>query len=306
MYHGFSYPDEKTGLTIFKRKHLNSEIFENHLKLLIKYCTPISLEDALLNKDLPPNPVVLTFDDGYKNNYSNAFPLLKKYKLPATIFVTTGFIDRTNYLWTDRLEFLIYNTNSTNVDLCWENNKLTLELSTDEQKKKKIHTIKALLKTLPETQKISFLDNLQNLLRVEYNWDKIPSVHLPLTWDEIREMKSSGLISIGSHTVTHPILSKCSYEEQRKELLFSRNRIVEELNEDCILFSYPNGEITDYNHETIGLLKKTGYMGAVTTVVGYLDNNNRDNYQLNRFGTGMNIEELGTIVTGLSRLVGSI
>ena len=306
MYHGFFLPADKTGLTIFKRKQLNIEIFENHLKLFTKYCTPISLEDALLNKNLPPNPVVLTFDDGYKNNYTHAFPLLKKYKVPATIFVTTGFIDRTDYLWTDRLEFIIYNTNSKNVDLYWENTKLTLELSTDEQMKKTIYTIKVLLKTLPETQKLSFLDNLQNLLRVEYNWDKIPSVHLPLTWDEIREMKSSGLVSIGSHTVTHPILSKCSYEKQRRELMLSRQRIIEELGEDCTLFAYPNGEITDYNHETIGLLKKSGYMGAVTTVVGYIDNVNRDNFQLNRFGTGIDIEELGTVVTGVSRLVGSI
>ena len=306
MYHGFFLPADKTGLTIFKSKHLNIEIFENHLKLFTKYCTPISLEAAIVSKKLPPNPIVLTFDDGYKNNYIYAFPLLKKYKVPATIFVTTGFVDRTDYLWTDRLEFIIYNTNSKNVDLYWENTKLTLELSTDEQMKKTIYTIKVLLKTLPETQKISFLDNLQNLLRVEYNWDKIPSVHLPLTWDEIREMKSSGLVSIGSHTVTHPILSKCSYEKQRRELMLSRQRIIEELGEDCTLFAYPNGKINDYNHETIGLLKESGYRGAVTTGVGYIDNDNRDIFQLNRFGTGMNIEELGTVVTGVSRLVGSI
>ena len=303
MYHGFSRLQDNLSLTDCEGKHLNITEFENHLKLITKYCTPISLEEAKLNKKLPPNPIVLTFDDGYQNNFLYAFPLLKKYKVPATIFVTTGFVDRTNYLWTDRLEFIINHSHTNNIEFLWEGKKLIFELSNDEQKITTIISIKNYLKALSESKKLLFLDKLQADLKIEYNWDKIPSLLLPLAWDEIRIMKENGLITIGSHTVTHPILTNCSYKQQRNEIMLSRQRIIEELGEDCTLFAYPNGEINDYNHETIGLLKESGYMGAVTTVVGYIDKSNRDNFQLNRFGTGMNIEELGTIVTGLSRLV---
>jgi len=143
---------------------------------------------------------------------------------------------------------------------------------------------------------------LQDLLRVKYNWDKIPFIQLPLNWDEIREMKKSGLVAIGSHTVTHPILSRCTYEEQRAELTLSRNRVIEELNEECVLFCYPNGEVNDYNHWTIKLLKELGYVGALTTINGYVDINNRDNFQLNRWGYAKTAEDQAILISGLYRL----
>jgi len=306
MYHGISRPNDNHGLTNFEGKHRNLDEFEQHLELFTKYCTPIFLEAAILNRNLPPNPIVLTFDDGYKNNYTYAFPLLKKYEVPATIFVTTGFVDQTNYIWPDQLEFIIDRAQSKNIDFHYENDQITLELSSDEEKMKTIRSIKDHLKTFSEPKKLLFLDKLQKALGVEYDWDKIPSLLLPLTWDQIREMKESGLISIGSHTVTHPILSKCTHEEQRKELMVSQQRITEELGEKCVLFAYPNGRVADYNQDTIRLLKEFGYWGAVTTNVGYVDGSNRDKFQLNRFGSGGNLDELGTIVTGLSRLVGTI
>jgi len=306
MYHGFSCPKDNIGLINFNGKHLNIAEFENHLKLFKKYCTPISLKAAIFNKRLPPNPIVLTFDDGYKNNYLYAYPLLEKYNVPATIFVTTGFVDRTNYMWPDRLEFIINNAHSKNIDFLWEDNKLILELNTDEQKIKTIIFIKNRLKSFSEHKKLSFLDKLQQELEIEYNWDRIPPVLSPLTWEEIREMKESDVISIGSHTITHPILSRCTYEQQRRELNFSRQRIAEELNEDCILFAYPNGKPEDFNQETIKLLKESGYLGAVTTNIGYVDAANRDNIQLNRFGADITLEALGMVVTKMSRLVGTI
>ena len=306
MYHGFSGQTNNNDLTNFESKHKNIDEFENHLRLITKYCSPISLEKAIINENLPPNPIVLTFDDGYKNNYTYAFPLLMKYNVPATIFVTTGFVDHINYMWTDRLEFIIDNTYFNHIDVLWEKKRLSFELGTDEKKINTIRSIKNYLKTVPELKKLSFLDKLQNDLEVEYDWDRIPSLLLPLTWDEIREMRESGLISIGSHTATHSILSRCTFEEQQKELMLSQQRITEELKEECILFAYPNGQLVDYNQQTIKILKESGYLGAVTTVVGYANNCSQDKFQLSRFGTDGNLEDIGTIVTGLSRIVGTI
>lgn len=306
MYHGISQPSDNVGLINFEGKHKNVDEFEKELKLLVKYCNPISLESAILNTRLPANPVVLTFDDGYRNNYTYAYPLLKKYHVPATIFLTTGFIDRTHYLWTDQLEYIIDHAPFQNIDFHWEAGCLKLEMASRHDKMRTIGSIKRYLKTLSETNKLNFLNQLQSFLEIEYDWDKIPSLLLPLSWDEIREMQQSGLVSFGSHTVTHPILANCSAEQQQKELAFSQQRLNVELGKTCDLFAYPNGTIADYNEKTIALLKELGYLGAVTTTIGYIDEQNRDNFQLSRFGTGGNLVELGTIVTGLSRLVGTI
>jgi len=306
MYHGFSTPSDNIGLTNFERKHINIDDFERHLKLIVKYGTPISLERLIVNEKLPPNPIVLTFDDGYQNNYKYAFPLLEKYNVPATIFVTTGFIDQTTYLWPDKLEFIIDHAANKDLNFLWQDDRLTLALKTDTEKMTTICFIKEYLKSLSESDKLAFLDELHKSLEVEYTWDKIPSVLLPLTWDEIREMRASGLIAIGSHTVTHPILSKCTNERQRTEIALSHERITIELGEECKLFAYPNGQPTDYNQYTVQLLKEHRYLGAVTAVFGYAYNNTQDNFHLNRFGTDGPLEDLGAIVTGLSHLAGKV
>jgi peptidoglycan/xylan/chitin deacetylase (PgdA/CDA1 family) len=306
MYHGISCRNEKNNLTDANGKHLYIDEFENHLKLLIKYCTPVSLESVISNEKLPGNPVVLTFDDGYKNNFLYAYPLLKKYKVPATIFVTTGFIDRTHFLWADEIELIILEAEFQKTTLLWQNETIALDLSNPEEKFKTSHVLKKFLKSISESQKNCFIERLRELLQISYDWNSLDSLISPLTWYEIREMNSDELISIGSHTVSHPILSNCTPEQQRFELELSKQRIYEELGTDCISFAYPNGRFTDYNHETIGLLRNLGYKAAVTTISGYIDRNRVDNFQLNRFGGIMSIDEFGTVITGLSRLVGTI
>ena len=304
-YHSLSSKNDHNGLIHFDRKSLSTAEFEAHLKMITTYGNPISLEEAITRKNLPPHPVVLTFDDGYINNYTCAFPILKKYNIPATIFVMTGFIDRTTYLWSDRLEFIIEQAPSENIEFSWEKDRLILELHSNLGKIKSFQTIRKYLKELSEQQKLSFIEKLQQMVGIEYNWSKVPEQLLPLTWEQINEMKGSGLIAIGSHTVTHPILSQCTLEQQRYELSQSQLRIRQETGTECNLFAYPNGRITDFNSETIRLLKELKYLGAVTVVHGYVTEN-RDNFQLSRFGGDISLEALGTIVSGLSRLVGTI
>ena len=304
-YHSLSSQNDRNGLIHFDRKSLSTAEFEAHLTMITTYGNPISLEEAITKKNLPPHPVVLTFDDGYKNNYTGAFPILKKYDIPATIFVMTGFIDRTTYLWSDRLEYIIETAPSENIEFFWEKDRLSLELYSNTAKIKSFQTIRNYLKELSESQKLSFIEKLQQFLGIEYDWSKIPEQLMPLTWEQINEMKESGIISIGSHTVTHPILSQCTLEQQRYELRHSQMRIRQETGTECNLFAYPNGRITDFNSETIRLLQELNYLGAVTVVHGYVTKNS-DDFQLSRFGGDISLEALGTIVSGLSRLVGTI
>jgi peptidoglycan/xylan/chitin deacetylase (PgdA/CDA1 family) len=306
MYHGISGKSEMDDFLNLNRKHLYVDEFEKHLKLLTKYCSPVSLNSVISNEKLPANPVVITFDDGYKNNYIYAFPLLKKYHVPATIFITTGFIDKTDFLWTDELSAMIARAEMVNTNMSWKNKEITLEISDFEKKKKTICFLKDYAKSLSESEKKYFIEQLGKSLNCNYDWNNLDPLNSPMTWGEIREMNNDELISIGSHTVSHPILANCTPEQQRIELAFSKKRINEELDTECISFAYPNGQPMDYNHKTLELLRELGYKNAVTAVSGYADPGETDNYQLNRFGGDMEIDEFGTVVTGLSRLIGTI
>jgi len=303
MYHGVSDEANKKN---YANKHVNVREFENHLRLFRKYCTPIDLETALFGKELPPNPVVLTFDDGYQNNYTHAYPLLEKYNVPATIFLTTGFVNKTHYLWTDRIDYLIKMSRSCDTEFVWQGHKLTLNLSSMELKRETISKIKKYLKSLSNSERQSFVDELQQFFKVGYDWKNITKTRLPLSWDEIRTMKKSGLVTFGAHTVSHPILSKCTLEEQRLELALSKQQIENELQEKCVLFAYPNGEQTDYNQYTISLLREMNYLCAVNTISRYVFGNYKNYFQINRFGTGKSIEEVGTIASGFSRFIGTV
>ncbi len=303
MYHGIRRKqDNEIPEKIFE-KHLDSRIFTDHLRILKKYCTPVSLSEIFAEKKLPVNPVVITFDDGYKNNYDVAFPLLQEYQVPATIFVTTGFVDKTHFLWTDRLEYIVAHSASKDT-ISLQGGTLILKMDNEKEKLKTLTSVKEKLKNYNEEERLEILENIEQKLGSGYEWTQIHPELMPLSWDEIREMKNSGLVEIGSHTVSHPILSRCSDEKQLYELATSKYRISEELGDNCILFAYPNGRHIDYTKNTIRILKECGYKIALTTISGCCDTCEDDSFELKRFPTGGALEDLVCIVSGFSRLTG--
>lgn len=306
LYHGFGESENKGEWPLYSEFMPISE-FEQHLKVYLKYGTPISLEDLLCKERLPRSPIVVTIDDGYANNYDLGFPVLKKYNFPATIFLTTGFIDRKQFLWTDWLEFIA--VNASNADIKIELNKevISLNLGEPQVRNNLVKQLKSILKNMPINKIKSFLNELQEMSKVKYDWERIPEELQPLTWKQIREMKKSGLISFGGHTVSHAILSKCNKEEQKFEIVESKARIEKELNEECLILAYPNGKENDFTEETIRLAKKANYRIAVTTNSGYENSNEYDSYKLKRWGTDLfSKEDLESLISGGSLLMGAV
>jgi peptidoglycan/xylan/chitin deacetylase (PgdA/CDA1 family) len=306
LYHGFGESENKGERPLYSEFMPINE-FEQHLKVYLKYGTPISLEDLLCKERLPRSPIVVTIDDGYANNYELGFPVLKKYNFPATIFLTTGFIDRKLFLWTDWLEFIA--VNASNVDIKIELNKevISLNLGEPQVRNNVVKQLKSILKNMPINKIKSFLYELQEMVKVKYDWEGIPENLQPLTWKQIREMKKSGLISFGAHTVSHAILSKCNEEEQTVEIVESKARIEEELNEECLILAYPNGKENDFTQDTIRLAKKANYRIAVTTNSGYENSNEYNSYKLKRWGADpLNKEDLEFLISGGSLLTGAV
>jgi peptidoglycan/xylan/chitin deacetylase (PgdA/CDA1 family) len=306
LYHGFCESKDKGEWTP------NSEFmpiskFEQDLKVYLKYGTPISLKDLLYKERLPRSPIAVTIDDGYANNYNLGFPVLKKYNFPATIFLTTGFIDRRQFLWTDWLEFIAANASNVNIKIELNKEVISFNLGEPQGRNNVVKHLKSILKNMPLIKIKSFLYELQEMSKVKYDWERIPEKLQPLTWKQIREMKKSGLISFGGHTVSHAILSKCNKEEQEFEIAESKARIEKELNEECLILAYPNGKENDFTEETIRLAKKANYRIAVTTNSGYENLNEYDSFKLKRWGTDLFSKgDLEFLVSGGSLLTGAV
>ncbi|MBS1824088.1 MAG: polysaccharide deacetylase family protein [Acidobacteria bacterium] len=284
LYHGVCETACTNGLF---RKMLPLDMFEQHLKVYKSYGTAISLQEAMAGSRSIRNPIVITFDDGYANNYNLVFPLLQAYGIPATVFLTTGFIDRKVFLGCDWIDYIAFHSQGEDA----------------KSKAERCVHLSRYYKSLPHPDAQSFLDRLQRDSHVEYTWRAIPRGLEPLSWDEIRAMRRSGLISFGSHTFSHPILSRCSSEVQEFELSEAKRRIECELDEECRFFAYPNGMADDYTEVTKSLAAKAGYTLALTAETGYNCPPFADQYELRRWGGGITSTKLAYLVSGGARAV---
>jgi peptidoglycan/xylan/chitin deacetylase (PgdA/CDA1 family) len=299
LYHGFC-----KGSTRDPRfpKLLPIQQFEEHLKIFARYGRPCSIEQLAAGAD---RGVAVTFDDGYANNYELAFPILKKYRFPATIFVTTGFLDRTAPLWGDWLEFLVTTTTRTDTTFHWKGNIIPLKFR-QAGPAAVIAELKALLRATPSPGVSDFLHALQQHLRLSYDWTVMPEQLRPLRWEDVRAMRQSGLISFGAHTVSHPVLSRCSPAEQTSEIITSKQRLEEELGESCLLFAYPYGQPGDYTELTTQIVRRAGYTFALSARSGNNQPPLWNPYDLRRWGADLSADELSFLVSGGPNVIGAL
>jgi len=240
--------------------------FERQAEYLAKWFNVISLRDIIEwlggHKDLPPYAALITFDDGYLDNYTTAFPTLRKYNFPALIFLTTGHIGTDAPFYWDMAAYCFSHT---------ENDHLTFpdghveSWSNQQQLEQVSRNWIEVLKTLPQAEKQIYVENLPVLLGVS-----IPIgffQQLMMNWDQIREMQKGG-IEFGAHTVHHPILTRISPEQVRQEVAGSKSRIEAELERPVLGFAYPNGQASDWNEESEKITAESGIRAAFTLVRG--------------------------------------
>ena len=256
MYHHVSSENPPWLLGAVKPKH-----FEREIAYLSKATTIVPL-DWLVNqlyqgKNIPSKAVCITFDDGYKDNYTFAYPILQKYNAPATIFLTTGYIESSETFWNYKLCFAVWNTSRTQLEI---EGFGYYDLRSCRDRLKAMNRIISGLMKLPEREKNRSIEKLLQVLCVDIP-DRFGK-ELTLSWDEVLEMSKNG-ISFGAHTVTHPILTRLPIEDAREEITRSKKEIEERLGVPCNLFAYPNGE---FNTEIIELLKENVFKGAVTAI----------------------------------------
>jgi len=267
--------------------------FEIHLDYLKKYYHIISLKEAInlleTKQKIYERAIVITFDDGYKCIYKNAFPLLKKYKIPATIFLTVNPPEYKEPLWFECVVYAINNTSRKTLNLEPLGLKKYL-IDTLKEKKGTTEQIVAYAKKLDKKDRENLIQTIFKELQANLYDSKITDEML--SWEEIKEMKESGL-SIGIHTMSHSILTNISLEEARYEICQSKKIVEERIGEQVHFFAYPNGGWNDFNSDIINLLKNNQFSCACTLVNG---TNNTNLFTLRRTNIyeGLTTDMLGS------------
>jgi peptidoglycan/xylan/chitin deacetylase (PgdA/CDA1 family) len=264
---------------------VSPETLAMHLKVLSKYFEFADLGSWLVQSEsgdtLPDRSCAITFDDGWRDNYTHAFPLLRQAGIPATVFLVSEFIGGRYAFWPNRLARLCRRLGTTDLsslpaplepmirETVSSEHKWAMPMTVDQ-----IDRLISACKTMPDAMLYELIDEAERVTGV----DSLVSQRDLLDVDEIAEMHQSRLIQYGSHTRRHTrLLSGLSQNCLRDEVSGSKQQIETLLGQKVNLFCYPNG---DYTEGAVDLVRRT-YLGAVTTESGW-NHLATDRYRLRR------------------------
>lgn len=216
--------------------------------------------------------VVITFDDGYADNCEYALPILERHQIPATVFVSTGYVDTEREYWWDEIGRLLTLDIAYPQKFVLRDSLYCYEWETDT-KEKRIDVAKSLqwiLRTDPDTTRADlFIEQLRSWTGVREGARK---ENLPVSMQQLMRLSSSDCITIGGHTVNHRSLGVRPVEEQRYEIGASVRWLQRKLGWRIEVFSYPFGAAVDYNEDTFTVCEENGIRKAATTVRRLWDN----------------------------------
>ena len=209
--------------------------------------------------------VALTFDDGYRDNYELAYPVLRSHGLPATFFLATGFLDRPRVAWWDEISWIVRSSprEAINAD-GWL--AAPLRFGGDERDAA-ARTLLERYWRLPEAQTGPYLDWLAREAGTG-RADPAAAASTWMTWEMVREMRAGGM-AFGGHTVNHPLLARCTAEVQAREIGGSLARLREQLGEPASLFAYPVGGRDMFDDTTRACLRDAGITHAFSFYGGH-------------------------------------
>ncbi len=229
--------------------------------------------EALAQKSLPPRAVCITFDDGYRSVHDHALPILKEFKLPSTVFVTTGHMTESN-LWNDRILEAIRRLPDSSLDLR-DVGMSVYSLSGFNDRKGALHEIMESVKYLAPHDRQKVIAKLESMAALDFPH------RLMLSREMIARLAREG-VEIGGHTISHPILTRLDDEAARLEIAGSKRQLEAIIGKPVRLFAYPNGKVgKDFNERHVHMVKEAGYVAAFTTERGAAGQHH-DPYQIPR------------------------
>lgn len=272
--------------------YVRQSSFEKQLQFLADSYQIVSLEQMLQliatgQASDDRQYCVVTFDDGWRDNYQYAFPLLKKYSVPATIFLTASFVGTHRFFWHEKVSKLFYLARTrtpappsivpSSDDGDAAGAQLLRQILSSESSATVVDAAIEGLKSLPVARIEEIVTGVAAKLGIS-----LENERTMLSWEEIREMGRNG-ISFGSHTCEHRILTQVELPEAAWEIRESMTKLrSEELDLNYVpVFCYPNGR---YNEDIRSLVSDAGYAAAVTTKLGRQSRDLKDPFTISRIG----------------------
>jgi peptidoglycan/xylan/chitin deacetylase (PgdA/CDA1 family) len=230
-----------------------------------------ALEELYTGRKKSPHdrrtPLVLTFDDGYHDNYTYAFKFASELQVPITIFLIPGYMDSGDFFWWGEGERLVKYAGVDQVTL----DDRVYRLTQADDKAALTKLIDSSLRFAHSVvEREAFLKMIRQLLAVPSTNDWVDGVvDLPLSWAEAIKMQESGWVSFGAHTMNHPVLAYLSDPaEVRSEIMSCREVLEQRLGRSIRTFAYPIGRTEHIGDEAVSTVKEAGYQWAVTTMRG--------------------------------------
>lgn len=275
-YHRINSPETDINLLSVSQSQ-----FAQQMKFLKKNYIMLRFEDDWSLLDGPG--AVITFDDGYLDNYENALPILEELEIPATIFVSTGTMNQNHELWWDELEHLLLADSDIPEKFHLKDETFEYTWSTDtyEMRINCYRSLHFLMKNcISVVRRNKWFDQL-------WEWRKMPPYarhsHLTVNDSICRELAASKYITIGAHTVSHPALAKLSAREQKQEISLSVEYLSQLLSQKVDMFSYPFGAWgRDFNQETVAVCQELGIRKAASTIKGLWHAGDNNGYAIPR------------------------
>ncbi len=273
IYHGISSRPASDAITNRFGYNVPVHEFERQVEYLRSRCHVVRLDDALSGRGLRRSRinVVLTFDDGYENNFTNAFRILRRFELPAVFALTTGFVRDRVPLWNDVVEFLVARAAPARVTLAWDGDETSWDLAETDGPSGRAALYERLLvlaTTVQQERRAELVRTASEALGVPIDHDAIFAVedYRPMTVEQVREMSASGLVEFAAHNVQHFLLTRAQPETRRAELADSKRHVEEWIDVPCSTFCVPGGA---YDAATVNEAFELGFERILTSDGGF-------------------------------------
>ena len=284
QYHSISPKQSPFASYINTTLSIEPDAFDRQMRFISRHYRVMKMDEIfsyLSKRDQDHDPrrrVVITFDDGYRDNYLYAYPILKKYNLPATFYLTVDCIENRAPLWTALLNSLVTKGRSNHLEV--PSLGRVYLTRTEKNRMESVKDIKHLI--LPMSRK----QREQTISEIKVASKATPQKgddELMLSMEEVKEMSRNGMV-FGSHTLSHPSLPYVPREEAWIEISQSKETLERDLGTPVVHFSYPNpGNKINLNSDIKQMVKEAGYLSAATSINGYVDHGG-DPFELRRKG----------------------
>ncbi|MDX1824610.1 MAG: polysaccharide deacetylase family protein, partial [Thiohalomonadales bacterium] len=247
--------------------------------------------------EVPRNAIVITVDDGYRDFHDVAWPILKEFNVPATLFVTTGFVSGDLWLWPDQVTWLFSQAPELDTTIAVGD----FELSTSSVHANRRATWQSLvgyLLSIPDKDKHRAIQQLADSWSLSLP-NEAPDDYAACSWEHLRDMEAAG-IEIGGHTVTHPSLGCVDESQARQEIQGCLDMLNKQLGARDRTFCYPNGEPSDFSIALKGVVQSVGFSAAVAAFADSLGLTHR--YSLRRHSSGEDRFQFYKSVSGVELL----